>query len=149
MWVRSFSSVVQAVGLARWVFAVPALATAHASADPALRAGAEAAFVALHGYLGTGLGEVVGQILLAAWTGRVAAGLWRSDRRLLATGGAMTLPAWLLGLSEPLGTVIAGLPTIEAAPLAFVGWQVWLFALAVTLVAGGWRAKPTAMSTDD
>ncbi|TAD91650.1 MAG: DUF4386 family protein [Alphaproteobacteria bacterium] len=133
-WMGVASAVAQGVGLARWVFAVPALAAAHASSDPALRAGAEATFVALHGFLGAGLGEVAGQSLLAAWTARVCLGLWRQGRRILSISGAATLPLWCLGLTEPLATVIPGLPVIEAAPLAFTGWEVWLLALALGLL---------------
>jgi hypothetical protein len=143
-WTGVASSVAQGIALARWVFAVPALAAAHASGDPALRAGAEATFVALHGFLGAGVGEVLGQVLLAAWTVRVAAGLWRQRRRALATAGAATVPAWILGLSEPLGTVIPGLPVIEAAPLAFVGWQAWLFALGAAILVDTHRRLPAS-----
>lgn len=134
-WSGPASALAQFAGLARWVFAVPVLATAYVQGDAATRAAAVASFQALHGYLGAGIGETLGQILLVVWTVRLAARFWTNGRRILAAIGAATVPLWIAGLTEPMATVIGRLPVIETTPFAFMGWELWLAAIgAVWLV---------------
>lgn len=134
-WAGPASAFAQFAGLARWVFAVPVLATAYVEGNAGERASAVAAYQALHGYLGAGIGEILGQMLLIAWTARLAVAFWRSKRRLLAALGLVTLPLWIAGLTEPLGTVLPSLPLIETTPFAFMGWEAWLAAIAVVWLA--------------
>lgn len=130
-WTGQASAFAQTVGLARWVFIVPILADAHKDATPALLGTIDLLYRAQHQMFGTFIGEILGQLLLAAWTARYARRLWSLNRPLAVIGGA-TLPLWFLGLSEPLATVLPGLIVIEVTPLAFIGWQAWL------LGVGGW-----------
>lgn len=133
------SAVAQTVGLLRWVLVVPALASGYAdpASTPARQEALLAVFDATHRFGGMVLGEMVGQLLLAGWTAGVALQLWRARvvPRWLAAAGALTVPLWLLGQTELLHPVLPALPLVEAAPLAFIGWQAWLAALAVALLA--------------
>lgn len=129
------SALVQAIGLLRWPFAVPGLAETalDPAADPAARAAAVVVFETLNQFAGVALGEHLGQLLLAAWTFALAVAVLRGRLApaLLGWIGLALVPLWILGQSEMLATVIPGFPVIEAAPIAFMGWQVWLVALGL------------------
>lgn len=128
------AGVTQAIGLSRWVYAVPALAAAWSenSGDPALRAAVETAFVTLHQFAGVGIGEAIGQSLTAFWLISVAFGQRRHPRfgrgpALLGLAGGIIL---LLGLVEGLATVIPYDPGMFglAAPVGFLvltAWIIW------------------------
>ncbi len=71
----------QAIGLSRWVYAVPGLAAQwSAAADPAAKATIEQAFTTLHQFAGVGIGEAIGQSLTAFWVVGVALAQWRHPR---------------------------------------------------------------------
>jgi len=131
------SGLIQAVGLFRWVFVVPSLANAYAAADagPAERTAIVQIFNALNQYGGVALGEHLGQILLVAWSIGIIAACWRIGGALKWTSpiGMATIPLWLAGQTELFATVIPQMPVIEATPLAFMLWMVWLLALAGAL----------------
>ncbi len=63
------AGVTQAIGLSRWVYAVPGLAAgwADSAADPAMRKSIETTFLTLHQFAGVGIGEAIGQSLTAFW----------------------------------------------------------------------------------
>lgn len=130
-WSGRASALAQGIGLARWVFAVPFLAAAHAHPEQAVAA--EVAFGALHHLLGVGLGEAAGQLLLIGWTARLALRITAapSPRRWLGIAGLATLLPWLAGLSEPLAAIVPALTPITVAALAFMVWEAWLLALAL------------------
>ena len=145
----------QTIGLLRWTFVVPALASLHADPDAteAVRAATEAAFVAVHQFAGVALGEHLGQLLTAAWltmTGIVLGGVGEVPRWLARSAYA---PAALiaLGTVEHLGTVlpipVAALSLVTV--LGFVLFTVWLVALAVIELRAeprGATAPPSAPS---
>lgn len=137
------SALVQAIGLLRWVLVVPALASTYADPDAsaATRAAVLVVFDTVHRLGGVLLGELVGQLLLAGWTGMVSWQLLRSGLvpRWLAAGGALTLPLWLLGQTEVLHVVVPAIPAIEVIPLAFMAWEAWLAGLALALLRVAWR----------
>jgi Domain of unknown function (DUF4386) len=114
------AGLVQVLGLLRWPYAVPALAHA---ADP--RA-AETTFAALHGYLGTGVGETLGYLLTATWTLLVVAALPRPPR-WFALLGAISALAVAAGVLTPLG--VPGADQVNFA--GYVAWSAWVLALAV------------------
>lgn len=143
-WSGPASAFAQFAGLARWVFAVPSLAAAYATGDEVTRRAAEATYAALHGYLGAGFGEVLGQLLILTWTVRLARGLWFQRRRVLAAIGFATVPLWVAGLSEPLHTVLPSLLVVESTPVAFMLWEAWLAALGITWAVDAWRLARTA-----
>jgi hypothetical protein len=130
------SAIAQFIGLLRWAMVVPLLAEQAAESPQA--AMAEAMFVVLHQVLGVMVGEILGQVLLVAWTLRVARRLRALGYPRLALAGMATIPLWLAGLTEPLATGLRGLPVIEATPLAFLAWQAWLAALAAILLSQAW-----------
>jgi hypothetical protein len=131
------SGLIQAVGLFRWVFVVPSLASAYAAADAgsADRAAVAQIFNALNQYSGVALGEHLGQILLVAWSIGIIAACWRAGGALKWTSliGMATVPLWIVGQTELFATVIPGMPVVEATPIAFMLWMVWLLALAGAL----------------
>lgn len=150
------SALLQAVGLLRWVFVVPVLARIHGdpAASDAAREAALVGFQVVHQYGGVVIGELLGQLLLVAWTLGIA-------RLLLARGGAWTLlggagvvigAAWVVGFTELLGTAMPGIAVIEAAPFAFMAWEAWLAALAAALLwshqAPGRRAPAATLRAD-
>jgi hypothetical protein len=143
-WSGPASAFAQFAGLARWVFAVPSLASAYVAGDEATRRAAESTYAAVHGYLGAGIGETLGQLLVLVWTGHLARALWRQGRRALASIGGMTMPLWLAGLSEPLHSVLPSLPVIESTPLAFMVWEAWLAALAIAWLLASRRVPHAA-----
>ena len=139
------SAIAQAVGLLRWVLVVPALAATFvdAQSSQATREATVVIFDAVHRYGGMVLGELLGQLLLAGWTGLVALALYRSRAvpRWLAGAGLLTLPLWLLGQTELLHNVVPSVPSIEVIPLAFMAWEAWLAAIAVSLWSNAWRSR--------
>ena len=140
----AFAGLVQGLALLRWVFVVPLIANAHAAGDATTQAGAELLFQAPHAFAGVAIGEHAGQILLLVWTGGTSIVLWRAGgiARWLALPGFISLPVWIAAQSELLATVIPGIAIIEAAPAAFMLWQLWIAALCVTLLLPGKPAYP-------
>jgi hypothetical protein len=144
------SAIAQAAGLLRWVLVVPPLAASFVDpqASAATRDAVIVVFDAVHRYGGMVLGEMVGQLLLAGWTGLMAHQLWRTRAvpRGLALAGALTIPLWLLGQTELLHDVAPTVPQFEVVPLAFMAWEAWLAALAAALLirgTRGWHATPS------
>ncbi len=140
--VGTAAGLVQALGLARWPFAVPELARRYVNATGAeaasTRQGIEIVFATLHRLLGVGIGEHLGYLLTGTWTLLVAASVLSTD----------LLPAWLgiagfpigaalllgslefVGPSEERGWSVAG----TVVPIAYVAWSIWLVALGVGIL---------------
>ncbi len=136
------AALVQALGLARWPFAVPELARRYVAADgPAAgstRESIEVAFALMHRLFGIGIGEHLGYLLTGVWTLLIAASV-------LATSA---LPSWLglaglpigaalligsfefVGPNEELGWNVAAV----IVPIAYVAWSLWLVALGVGIL---------------
>jgi len=132
------SALLQAIGLLRWTFVVPVLAEAHAdpAATEATRAAAIMVFRAVHQYGGVVLGEQMGQLLLAGWTGLVAVAMLRGDTmpRFVGWLGLLTVPLWLAAQVELLATVAPRLPALGLGGPAFMLWALWV------LLTGGFLA---------
>jgi len=101
------AAITQAIGLARWVYAVPELAAGWiaGSVDPALRSAVETTFTVLHQFAGVGIGEALGQTLTAFWLIGVALAQWHHPRFGAAVaavglaGGVILLFGLVEGLS--------------------------------------------------
>lgn len=142
------AGLMQALGLIRWVFAVPGLARTFAdpAATEAARAAAVVTFEGLHQYAGVALGEHLGQLATAAWAGLVAVELYSRAgfARWQAWLGSASAGLIAVGLAEGFATVIpfdAGALGL-ATPLGYVGLSVWLVAVGVSLVKR--RAAPSS-----
>ena len=126
------AGVTQAIGLSRWVYAVPGLAAGWAASadDAVMRASLETTFTTLHQFAGVEIGEAIGQSLTAFWLIGVAIGQVRHPRfggalaGLGLTGGVILL----LGLVEGLATVIPFDPGLFglAAVVGFLVLTVWM-----------------------
>ena len=141
------AALVQALGLARWPYAVPELARRYLAADGsdpeavATRRTVEVLFATLHRFLGVGVGEHLGYLLTGAWTLLVAGSMLVTD--VLPAGlGVAGIPigvAMLLGSLEFAGPyerdgwAFAG----TIVPIAYIGWSLWLIAAGVLLLVGG------------
>jgi hypothetical protein len=137
--VGALAGLAQAVGLSRWVFAVPALARQHA--DPALRVGAEQAFDLLNAWGGVAIGEHIGQTLTALFVAQVAAMQAVERKRVAAVLGAITAALLLVGTGEgvaiSLGQSGALFGTVTV--VGFLALTLWLIATGVGLVQGDRR----------
>ncbi len=136
------------LGFIRWVFMVPALAAAymHPSASPVTREAVQVVFEAFHLYLGFSVGEHLGFLFLAGWSGTLAFALralpaiprWFSAVGMLAAAGT------LAGMLEGAGwSGAAGVVAVSSSVLLL--WMVGLGVclLAVTPYRPGVSAKKT------
>jgi hypothetical protein len=123
VWFGGMAGLVQAIGLSRWVFLVPSLASAHQ--NPSTRSSAEQLFTLFHGWLGAGIGEWFGYLFTSAWTVVVVTNLFPRKPWLAAIGGISSIGI-LIGLLEPFGHAEAG--PINA--IAYSVWSIWLIAVA-------------------
>jgi hypothetical protein len=131
------AGLVQALGLIRWVFAVPVLARTFCdpASSEAARAAAVVAFESLHQYAGVALGEHLGQLGTATWTALIAMEMFsrRGFARWQAWLGFGSSALIVVGLAEGFATVIpfnAGVLGL-ATPVGYVGFSVWLIVIGV------------------
>jgi hypothetical protein len=142
MVVGAVAALVQALGLARWVFAVPELARRYTAADGpdgvATRQSIEIAFAVLHRYLGIGVGEHLGYLATGSWTILVGVSIlqgptlpgWTAVAGLVI-GVALLIGALeFVGPNERNGWALAG----TIVPIAYIAWSIWLIVLGVLLL---------------
>jgi hypothetical protein len=125
------AGLVQAIGLSRWIFAVPSLATEFVSStSPQEQFTITTIFNTLNSLLGVGIGEHMGYLFTVGWTLTLA---WpiRRTRPITATIGALSAVAIAAGLLEPVG--IPSAATINA--IGYTVWSLWLIWLGVLLMA--------------
>jgi hypothetical protein len=129
------AGVVQAVGFARWTFAVPYLAATFTdpAATPATRESVVVAYEVLHRLVGGGLGEHLGYAATAGWTVLTALLLARVPGvpRLVPAVGVAAAVAIATGLVEVTGATWPALP-VAGGYLVFAAWLVGL----------GWLLRP-------
>jgi Domain of unknown function (DUF4386) len=136
------AALVQALGLGRWLFAVPELARRYVAAEGAeaasTRQSIEVAFAVLHRYLGVGVGEHLGYLATGLWTILVAGSILQGT----------SLPGWLailgvvIGLALLVGTLeFVGpnerdgwAPAGTIVPIAYIAWSIWLIVLGLMLL---------------
>ena len=138
----SLAGLAQAIGLFRWVFAVPALAALHAdpATDATTRASLETAFTLLNGWGGVAIGEHLGQILTLAWVTLASLQALSTRQRFArpATAFAALAVAGIgLGLGEGLSIALGyEAPLLAMATVAgYVAFSLWLLATGAGLVA--------------
>jgi hypothetical protein len=133
------AATVQFLGLARWPFAVPALARTYVdpASSPATREAAAVVFDTLNRYLGVAVGECLGYLFTGAWTLLVGAAMLRSstfDDWLGWPGiviGALLMLGSLefVGRFEEHGWKLAG----TLVPIAYTVWSLWLVVAGIVL----------------
>lgn len=136
----SLAGLAQAIGLSRWVFAVPELARVHA--DPTstdlMRAAAERSFEILNAWGGVAIGEHIGQLLTALFVLQMA-WLQGAERRMLACGlGLLTAALLLIGAQEgvALALGVSGDVFATTTIVGFLGFTLWLIWTGAVLVRG-------------
>ncbi|MBC8051898.1 MAG: DUF4386 domain-containing protein [Sphingobacteriaceae bacterium] len=151
-WVTSIgiiSGVVQIVGLLRWVFVVPVLATAFVNAkDASSQEAIKIVFQAVHQFGGVLLGEHLGQLFTVIWTVFISIALLKLKLlpKWLAFFGYTASFIYILAQAELFATVVPGFPMIEIA--GFVGstlWLVWLILVGVTFLKRS-RKEPVSLN---
>ncbi len=129
------SGIVQIVGLLRWVFVVPVLASSYINTENrATKESVTIVFKAIHQFGGVLLGEHLGQLFTVIWTIMIS---------IIFTRVRYT-PAWInrmgiassiiyfMAQAELFATVIPGFPVWDVA--GFIGstlWLIWLVILGV------------------
>jgi hypothetical protein len=93
--IGSLSGLLQAMGLLRWVLVVPTLAATNDAQG----------FALIHAYAGMGLGEHLGQLLMAGHVALIATIQQREGTRFTATLGALTTA--LIGFGAFEGPALA------------------------------------------
>jgi hypothetical protein len=124
----ALSALARAVGILRWLTVMPALAAAHAAADPQARAQIELVFEAVTLY-GGGIGEVLGvSLLMAVSLALLCGGAWLHGglpRALSATGMLVAVALAALSLPEFNG------PELMPVALAVTALSAWMLAVGV------------------
>ncbi len=130
----ALSALARSIGILRWLTVMPALATAHASADPAAKAQIELSFSAITAY-GGGIGEVLGvSLFMALALGTLCLGA-------LLRGG---LPTWMASFGLVCAIALAGLslpvfggPALVPVAAAVTLLSVWMLAAGARCIWGG------------
>lgn len=132
------SAVVQIIGLLRWVFVVPVLATAYVNSSTASTQEAIViSFKVIHQFGGVLLGEHLGQLFTVVWTTMISAALLKVKiiPTWLAWIGFTASFIYFLAQAELFATVIDGFPVIRFAGL--VGstlWLLWLILIGMKFI---------------
>lgn len=135
------SGVVQIIGLLRWVFIVPVLATEFVNTSSSTRQDAiEISFKVIHQFGGVLLGEHLGQLFTIIWTVFIALALLKVNiiPKWLAWWGFIASFIYFLAQAELLATVIPTFPVIDRA--GFIGstlWLLWILLVGVKFIKAG------------
>lgn len=130
--------IVQMIGLLRWTFVVPVLASTFVAAtDDATRAAAVVSFKVIHQFGGVILGEHLGQLFTIGWTILLSIAFARLKLmpRWVNGLGIGTAVIYLLAQLELFATVMPEMPVWEMA--GFIGstlWLVWLIIIGVFFI---------------
>ena len=121
--------------------ATTALARAHGdpSSSPATSEATAVAFDSFHRYLGVGIGECLGYLLIGAWTLLVALAMLQSS----AFDTWLAWPGVAIGLSLIVGSLEFVGPSEEKGwkvaaaivPISYVVWSLWLVVAGLVLLA--------------
>lgn len=148
--VGALAGLVQAVGLFRWVFAVPELARQHATAaTDAARAATEAAFTLANLWGGVAVGEHLGQLLTVGWIGLVILSQLDDGRRIDRIGavvGAVAAASITIGLGDGLSLALgAGQEIFSIATvIGYLAFSLWLVMLGIGFFGTAHHAPATS-----
>jgi Domain of unknown function (DUF4386) len=140
--IGALAGIAQAIGLFRWVFAVPALATLHAdpATDATTRVTLETAFTLLNGWGGVAIGEHLGQILTLVWVTLAAVQAFACNQRFAkaqAVVAALAVTGIGIGLGEGLSLALGrDAPLLAMATvIGYLAFSLWLLITGAALVA--------------
>lgn len=125
------SALARSIGILRWLTVMPALALAHAGADPAQQQVIHTVFTALNLW-GGGIGELLGvSLFMALALGILSVGAWAQQRMPLLLCAVGLITALLLaGLSLPALRI----PVEVSVAVAVTLLSVWMWAVAAWLL---------------
>ena len=131
----ALAGLTQAMGLLRWVDAVPDLAhtVTAAGSDAMTRVAAEQGFALLHGWAGVAIGEQMGQMLTALFALLLALLVGRDGRVWIGRLGLASAAILAIGTLEGIVTAMGG----KGAPFAlttiagYLVFSIWLIALGL------------------
>lgn len=128
----ALAGLTQAIGLSRWVFAVPALA--HGDGESA-----QQSFALLNAWGGVAIGEHLGQLLTASFVGQLAWMQWREGREATGAAGLTTALLLVIGTGEGLALAMgeSGETFALFAIAGFAGLTLWLLATGAGLIRRG------------
>lgn len=132
------SFVAQLIGLLRWVFVVPVIASNYTmpGASEAAKEAAIASFQTIHQFGGVLLGEYVGQLFAIAWMLLVSVVILRTKiyKAWIGWFGVVASAIYILAQTELLHTSIPAVPSIDIAGLVgSILWIIWMACLGVLL----------------
>jgi len=136
------SGIVQIIGLLRWVFVVPTIASLYVGADDvATKQAAIVSFKAIHQFGGVLLGEHIGQLFTIIWTVMISLAFLKLKLfpNWVSWLGFIASFIYLLAQAELFSTVIPNFPNWDMA--GFVGstlWLIWLIIIGILFI----RMKP-------
>lgn len=140
--VGALAGLAQAIGLMRWVFAIPGMAAAYADpgTDAATRAALEVGFQLLNQWGGVAIGEHLGQMLTVVWVGLAARQAWVTRlpwSRLASVPAGVAVAGITLGLGEGLALALGHeAPVLGMLAVAgFLALSLWLVILGAGLIA--------------
>ncbi len=123
--------IIQMIGLLRWTFVVPVLATNYVNGNEIVKETAKMAFQLVHQYGGVVLGEHIGQLFTIAWTIMMTSAF--SQLKLLPKWvigwGYVSSGIYLLAQTELFVTVMPHIPVVGLAGL--IGSSLWLIWLII------------------
>jgi hypothetical protein len=129
---------VQMIGLLRWTFVVPVLASNFVNGNDMTKIASKVAFQIVHQYGGVVLGEHIGQLFTIIWTVMMTyafAKLKLFPQWTIWLGYISSL-IYLLAQTELFATVMPSIPVLNWA--GFIGstlWLVWLIVIGVILLS--------------
>jgi len=135
------SGVVQIIGLLRWVFVVPLLATEFVNtSSPSKQEAIEISFKVIHQFGGVLLGEHLGQLFTIIWTIFISLALLKVKiiPKWLAWWGFIASLIYFLAQAELLSTVIPTFPVIDMAGfIRSTLWLLWILLVGVKFIKAG------------
>jgi len=126
----ALAGLTQAIGLSRWVFAIPMLA------HDSNRAGAEQSFALLNAWGGVAIGEHLGQGLTVLFVAQLAILQWGEARRISAVLGGLTAILLTIGTGEALALALGREGSVFAmfTVAGFAALTAWLIATGLSLI---------------
>jgi len=135
--------IVQMIGLLRWTFVVPVLASSYVNTtDQAIKASAMISFKTIHQFGGVLLGEHLGQLFTIIWTVLISIVFNRLKLvpKWITWLAFISSAIYLLSQAELLATVIPDLLVWDLA--GFIGstlWLIWLIIIGIKFLRTRWN----------